>query len=73
MTASFYDEGRDDGMAKNSRRYLKKSNLENDKICKDSEDFIGFIFYAMSLLLREESNSEVFLSNILFVDIINNL
>lgn len=73
-TASFYDEGRDDGVAKKLVvDTLRKSKFrKNNELCKDSEDFIGFIFYAMSSLLKEESDKGTFLSTELFVNTINN-
>ncbi|NLK67211.1 MAG: hypothetical protein GX282_07045 [Campylobacteraceae bacterium] len=73
-TASFYDEGRDDGMMKKLVvDTLRKSKFrKNEELCKDSEDFIGFIFYAMSSLLKEEADKGTFLSTELFVNTINN-
>ena len=46
LSASFYDEGRDEGAMKILvLNTLKKSKFRrNDEFCKDSEDFIGFIF-----------------------------
>lgn len=72
-TASFYDEGRDDGLAKKFVvDTLRKSKFrKDDEFCKDSEDFIGFIFYAMSSLLKEEADKGTFLSTELFVNVVN--
>ncbi|CZE45825.1 molecular chaperone TorD family protein [Campylobacter geochelonis] len=73
LTASFYAEGRDDGKARILvLETLRKSKFRrNDKVCKDSEDFIGFIFYAMSSLLKDEVGQNNFLSTELFVNVIN--
>lgn len=74
LTASFYAEGRDDGRARLSvLNTLRKSNYRRDmELCKDSEDFIGFIFYMMSTLLTDEIGRSNFLSTELFVNVINN-
>ena len=74
LTASFYDEGRDEGTMKILvLNTLKKSKFRrNDEFCKDSEDFIGFIFYLASSLLKSEIQSgSNFLSTELFVNVIN--
>ena len=74
LTASFYDEGRDEGTMKILvLNTLKKSKFRrNDEFCKDSEDFIGFIFYFMSSLLKDELQSgSNFLSTELFVNVVN--
>lgn len=73
LTASFYKEGRDEGVAKKLvLDTLRKSKFrKNSELCKDSEDFIGFIFYLMSSLLKEEVSSNAFLSTELFVNVIN--
>ena len=46
LSASFYNEGRDEGKMKILvLNTIKKSKFrKNDEFCKDSEDFIGFIF-----------------------------
>lgn len=73
LSASFYNEGRDEGKMKILvLNTIKKSKFrKNDEFCKDSEDFIGFIFYLMSSLLRDENNSVNFLSTELFINVIN--
>ncbi|WP_311337383.1 molecular chaperone TorD family protein [Campylobacter ureolyticus] len=73
LTASFYKEGRDEGLAKKLvLDTLRKSKFrKNSELCKDSEDFIGFIFYLMSSLLKDEVNTNAFLSTELFVNVIN--
>ena len=56
MSASFYDEGRDDGkMRLLVLNTLKKSKFRrNMELCKECEDYVGFIFYLHSTLLRSE-------------------
>ncbi len=72
LTASFYDEGRDDGFAKELVvNILRKTKFRKSEICKDSEDYIGFVFYAMSTLLKDEVNTDNALSNELFTTVIN--
>lgn len=74
LSASFYDEGRDEGAMKILvLNTLKKSKFRrNNEFCKDSEDFIGFIFYFMSSLLKDElQRGSNFLSTELFVNVIN--
>ena len=57
MSASFYDEGRDDGkMRLLVLNTLKKSKFRrNMELCKECEDYVGFIFYLHSTLLRSEA------------------
>ena len=47
MSASFYDEGRDDGRMRVAViDVLKKSKFRrNMELCKECEDYVGFIFY----------------------------
>ena len=74
LSASFYDEGRDEGAMKILvLNTLKKSKFRrNDEFCKDSEDFIGFIFYLESSLLNDElQQGSNFLSTELFANVIN--
>ncbi|NLY03950.1 MAG: hypothetical protein GXZ15_03830 [Campylobacter sp.] len=73
LTASFYNEGRDDGkMRLMVVNITRKSKFRRDtELCKDSEDFIGFIFYLMSSILRDEIGSNSFLSSELFASVIN--
>ena len=53
--ASFYDEGRDDGRMRVAViDVLKKSKFRrNMELCKECEDYVGFIFYLHSTLLRD--------------------
>jgi len=55
MSASFYDEGRDDGRMRVAViDVLKKSKFRrNMELCKECEDYVGFIFYLHSTLLRD--------------------
>lgn len=73
LTASFYNEGRDDGAMRLAvLSTMRKSKFRRDQeICKDSEDYIGFVFYLMSALLRDEIGQNNFLSTELFVNVIN--
>lgn len=73
LTASFYNEGRDDGaMRQQIISTMRKSKFRRDsELCRDSEDFIGFVFYLMSSLLRDEIDGNNFLSTELFVNVIN--
>jgi len=52
LTASFYEEGRDEGVARvRTIEILKKSPYRRDAdACKNSEDYVGFIFYLMAAL-----------------------
>lgn len=60
-TASFYDEGRDNGKARlDVINIIKKSKYRRDeKTCKEGEDFIGFIFGLMATFLQDEANNEI--------------
>lgn len=76
MSASFYDEGRDDGKMRLSvLSTLKKSKFRRDmELCKECEDYVGFIFYLHSTLLRgeaEQNDGGAALSNELFTNITN--
>lgn len=70
LTASFYDEGRDDGFKRlKVIDILKKSKFRrDDKNFKNSEDFIGFIFLLMALFLKEDPK----LAGELFTETVNN-
>lgn len=75
LSASFYEEGRDEGAARlRVIEILKKSPYRRDAIkCPSSEDFVGFIFLIMATLLRDEIDevSEISLSSELFSRVIN--
>lgn len=74
MSASFYDEGRDDGKMRLSvLNTLKKSKFRrNMELCKECEDYVGFIFYLHSTLLRNEAEeSGEALSTELFTNVTN--
>lgn len=60
LTASFYEEGRDEGAARlRVIEILKQSPYRRDMAnCVVSEDFIGFIFMAASTLLRDETGKD---------------
>ncbi|OCR93951.1 molecular chaperone TorD family protein [Campylobacter fetus] len=69
LSASFYDEGRDDG---NKRlkviEILKRSNFRRDtNRCSCSEDYLGFIFKLMATILK----NNLTLSRELFETLIN--
>ncbi|RAZ49828.1 molecular chaperone TorD family protein [Campylobacter hyointestinalis] len=69
LSASFYDEGRDDGNKRlKVMEILKSSDFRrNSQKCKVSEDYIGFIFRLMATFLK----SDLKLSRELFEKIIN--
>ncbi|MBR8465295.1 formate dehydrogenase-specific chaperone [Campylobacter sp. faydin G-140] len=74
LNVSFYEEGRDDGAARlRVIEILKKSEYRrNFYRCKDSEDFIGFVFLLMATFLRDEANgNDTELSRELFSSVIN--
>lgn len=74
-TASFYDEGRDNGKARlDVINIVKKSPYRRDeKKCEEGEDFIGFIFALMATFLQDEIKDEKpELSTELFTKSINN-
>ncbi|WP_033917241.1 TorD/DmsD family molecular chaperone [Campylobacter sputorum] len=74
-TASFYDEGRDNGKARlDVINIIKKSSYRRDeKKCEEGEDFIGFIFGLMATFLKDEANeNKQELSSELFKTSINN-
>lgn len=60
LNASFYEDGRDDGAARlRVIELLKKSDYRrNLSRCKDSEDFVGFVFLFASRLLLDASSDE---------------
>lgn len=74
MSASFYDEGRDDGRMRVAViDVLKKSKFRrNMELCKECEDYVGFIFYLHSTLLRSEAEEGTeALSTELFTNVTN--
>ena len=73
LNASFYEEGRDDGAARlRVIECLKLSPYRRDKeLCKDSEDYVGFIFLAMATFLNDEFNGAKNISDKLFRETLN--
>ena len=73
LSASFYEEGRDNGAARlRVIECLKLSPYRRDsELCKDSEDYVGFIFLAMATFLKDEFNDAKNISNKLFSEILN--
>lgn len=73
LNVSFYNEGRDDGQARLMViEILKQSPYRRDfERCKDSEDFVGFVFLLMATFLKDELNDDKVLSVKLFSDVIN--
>ncbi|MCR4941928.1 MAG: formate dehydrogenase-specific chaperone [Campylobacter sp.] len=76
LSASFYEEGRDDGAARlRVIEILKKNLYVKDLIkCDESEDYVGFIFASMSKFLSEEALNgfdENSPSSELFISVIN--
>lgn len=74
LTASFYEEGRDDGAARlRVIGLLKRAGYRRSfERCKDSEDFTGFILLFASQLLLDglKDSKDVYLQE-LFVSVIN--
>lgn len=74
LNVSFYEEGRDNGEARlRVIDILKQSGFSrNSEICKENEDFVGFVFLLMATLLNTEIKdiSQEF-STDLFAKIIN--
>jgi len=73
LNASFYEDGRDDGAARlRVIECLKLSPYRRDKeACKDSEDYVGFIFLATATFLRDEVAGAANISSKLFTDVTN--
>ena len=73
LSASFYEEGRDNGAARlRVIHCLKLSPYRRDKeLCKDSEDYVGFIFLAMATFLNDEFNGAKNISDKLFSETLN--
>ncbi|MDL0088852.1 hypothetical protein [Campylobacter gastrosuis] len=73
LNVSFYEEGRDDGTARlRVIEILKQSPYRRDfERCKDSEDFVGFVFLLMATFLKDEISTANTLSTELFKSVIN--
>ena len=73
LSASFYEEGRDNGAARlRVIHCLNLSPYRRDKeLCKDSEDYVGFIFLAMATFLNDEFNDAKNISDKLFGETLN--
>ena len=73
LSASFYEEGRDNGAARlRVIHCLNLSPYRRDKeLCKDSEDYVGFIFLAMATFLNDEFNDAKNISDKLFSETLN--
>ncbi|MGP1485890.1 MAG: TorD/DmsD family molecular chaperone [Campylobacter sp.] len=73
LNASFYEDGRDDGMARlRVIECLKQSSYYRDSVrCKDSEDYVGFILLLMATFLNDEINGSENISNKLFATVLN--
>ncbi len=76
VSASYYDEGRDDGQkrVKAAGLLLRSKFRRNDLLCKDSEDHVIFLFQWMSRLLKagvEGDNESLVIAKELFETIIN--
>ena len=73
LSASFYEEGRDNGAARlRVIHCLNLSPYRRDKeLCKDSEDYVGFIFLAMATFLNDEFNGAKNISDKLFNETLN--
>ena len=73
LNASFYEDGRDDGAARlRVIECLKLSPYRrNSEICKDSEDYVGFVFLVMATFLNDEINGAKNISDKLFKEVTN--
>lgn len=55
LSASFYDEGRDDGQMKlQASELVRKSKFRKDEKCRQSEDEFGFAFGFIASVLKSE-------------------
>lgn len=78
MTASYYDESRDDGKKRIEMfNYLAKSKFRRDEsVYKEAEDHIGFVFNFMSKLIEDklkgEDSSELLAKDV-FENILNGM
>lgn len=76
LSASYYDEGRDDGQkrVKAAGLVLRSKFRKNKPICNDSEDQILFLFRFMNKLIQagvEGDEESLTLSREVFADVIN--
>lgn len=56
LSASFYDEGRDDGRMKlQASEIIRKSKFRKSEKCRQSEDEFGFIFGFIATVLKDEA------------------
>ena len=69
-TASFYDEGRDDGKKKlKACEILRKTSFRKDEKCRQSEDEFAFAFALMPILIDNNEN----IAKEYFVEILNSV
>lgn len=55
LSASFYDEGRDDGQMKlQASELVRNSKFRKDEKCRQSEDEFGFVFGFLASVLKDE-------------------
>ncbi len=55
LSASFYDEGRDDGQMKlRASELVRQSKFRKDEKCRQSEDEFGFAFGFVASVLKDE-------------------
>lgn len=76
LSASYYDEGRDDGQkrVKAADLVLRSKFRRNKPLCNDSEDQIVFAFRFMSMLIQaglEGDEESLNLAHTFFVEILN--
>ena len=56
LSASFYDEGRDDGRMKLlAGELVRKSKFRKSEQCRQSEDEFGFLFAFIATILKEDA------------------
>lgn len=54
LSASFYDEGRDDGQMKlTASELVRKSKFRKDEKCRQSEDEFGFVFGFLATIVKD--------------------
>lgn len=76
LTASYYDEGRDDGQkrVKAAGFVLRSKFRRNTPVCNDSEDHVLFLFRLMNKLLEagiDGQSDDLALSKEVFAELIN--